>query len=120
MTSAATACLISCNPLLFHGRSVIFVGGLGDLTDLALLYYFLDITATPVQPICATPHAMRIWHDVLSRLNRVAARREQRASMLGFHPRRCLGRNLSVYIHSLPMFKGLDFYLNFSPPPALG
>jgi len=31
------------NPLFFHGWSVIFVGGLGDLTDLAFLHYFLDI-----------------------------------------------------------------------------
>jgi len=35
------------NPLFSHGWSVIFVGGLGDLTDLAFLQSFLDIYSHP-------------------------------------------------------------------------
>jgi len=81
-----------CNPLFSHGWSVLFVGGLGDLTDLALLYYFLDTYSHPCATHLCNPHALRLWHDVLSRLKRGAARREPKASMLGIHQRRRLGK----------------------------
>jgi len=54
---------------------------------------------------------MPCGYGMLSRLNQDPARREPRASIVGLHPQRRLGRIPSVYIHSL---------LNFRPPLALG
>jgi len=42
--------------------------------------------------ICANQQALWLWHDVLSRLNRGAAWRKPRASVIGLHQRRRLGR----------------------------